>query len=385
MYFSRRIPRTLSPSPWALALDQARSSQILDLASSSPLQWGFGTDQNALLQYLRENTDWQNNHNHANIKQTAMELIARRCSSQGGQCNAQNIVLCASTSEAYAHLFRLLCDDGQRVLVPQPGYPLLEVLASLDGLQCIGYESKFMENGIWQVNWDALEKAATSAQILLVVAPNNPTGAWPSQEDWLRYADICRRNQVHLVIDLVFSDFLRCDNPLPPFAEMQKRITFFTLDGISKSAGLPHWKLGWIRVLGQGESLQNILQGLEWINDAYLSTSALVLAALPEILVQSKSYQMLLKKRLFENEKLLREFGQGRGWKISLSRGGWHSCMHFPLQDDEKMAMELLKKGLIIHPGYLYDFPEDGWLVFSLLGSPAQFYDGLQVLPSVLH
>ena len=87
------------------------------------------------------------------------------------------VALTASTSEAYACLFKLLCDPGDRVLVPQPSYPLLEHLARFEGVEPVPYPLSY--HGTWRIDIPALAEAAGSRpRAIIVVNPNNPTGSF---------------------------------------------------------------------------------------------------------------------------------------------------------------------------------------------------------------
>src|SRR5204862_571006 len=95
---------------------------------------------------------------------------------------ADRVILTASTSEAYSWLFKLLCDPGDEVLVPQPSYPLFEHLTRLDGVSSIGYQLDY--HGRWSVDLSSVERALSPrTRALLVVSPNNPTGNFISQPD----------------------------------------------------------------------------------------------------------------------------------------------------------------------------------------------------------
>ncbi|MDR1811393.1 MAG: aminotransferase class I/II-fold pyridoxal phosphate-dependent enzyme, partial [Candidatus Fibromonas sp.] len=149
-------------------------------------------------------------------------------------------------------------------------------------------------------------------------------------------------------------------------------IPIFLLDGLSKSAGLPHIKVGWINAVVPEEQKQHIYDSLEYILDSQLNCSYLSQALCARVLPRAGDFQKKVIERLKANRILLGDYFSKMGAKIIPSAGGWYQSFYFPNADDEKLCLNLLKERQILtHPGFLFDF-EDGWLVGSLLqNSPA--------------
>ena len=129
---------------------------------------------------------------------------------KGTPVSADQIVLTASTSEAYSLLFKLLCDPVDSVLVPQPSYPLFELLTALDGVPASPYRLDY--NGVWTIDRHSVEKAVSArTRAILAVSPNNPTGSMLRQDDrdWL--VGLCSECALALIVDEVFADY-----PLAP-------------------------------------------------------------------------------------------------------------------------------------------------------------------------
>src|SRR5438874_4938569 len=163
-----------------------------------------------------------------------------------------NVVITASTSEAYAYLFKLLTDPGDAILMARPSYPLLEHLASLELIELHSFPLEFHKR--WEIDRARVAQALTPrTRAIVVVNPNNPTGSYvtPREQDELAAFGL------PIISDEVFfsygegTSFVRDD------------VLTFTLGGLSKSAGLPHYKLGWIRVSGPGAA--EAIAGLELI------------------------------------------------------------------------------------------------------------------------
>jgi len=343
----------LSPSPFELQKRRIFSElkkDILDLTISSPMQGGISFDISQDLLYLSEHPEWQNGAPNARGQIYAREAVA-----EYHNCNVEDIWITASSSESYLTLFKLLCQKGDCILTPSPGYPLLETLAGIADLHCHPYFLK--QNGKnWQIDIDSFCSAPSNAKIFLLIAPHNPTGHSPSQREWESILAFCEERNMALIIDEVFSAYrfeecfqLNCSANVP----------IFRLDGLSKSLGLAHIKVGWIRTGGNFKDFD----ALEYILDASLNCSYLSQALCARALPKAKLFQEKLLQRLRANRKII--------FDSALScipvQGGWYQSVYFDGANDEELCLHLLKEhGILTHPGFLFDFPE-GYLVVSLL------------------
>lgn len=378
--FSTRLPASLEPTPLAAAVAarRARGGRILDLALSNPTTAGLAYPETLA-------TAWSNvaalryDPNPRGL-QTTRETVSDWYTSVGQHVPPASLVLTASTSEAYSYLFRLLCNPGDEVLVPSPSYPLFEHLARLDAVGVARYMSR--DIGRW-----VLDESHLAAQIgprtraLVAVAPNNPTGHVPSAREWDVLGDTCRRHGLALIVDEVFSPY--------PLAGMDGRIfvpeipgvLVFRLNGLSKLIGMPQAKLGWIAVSGPDAVRDAALDALELIADTYLSVSTPVQVALPTLLREGASVRDRIRQRLHANLAHLRERVAGTAVDVRVPDGGWTVVLRVPcVGDPDDLALRLLERDVIVHPGYFYDLPHDGYVVISLLAREADLREGLDVL-----
>jgi hypothetical protein len=182
-----------------------------------------------------------------------------------------------------------------------------------------------------------------------------------------------------LIVDEVFRDYPLEGGPAgsPP----DSHLTFF-LGGLSKSAGLPHYKLGWIRVGGAEPAKRAAIAALELIADNYLSVSTPVQAALPQLLRIGSEIRAAISERLRSNLHMLRERASAsRSIEVLPVEGGWTVVLRLPAtRSDEERALHLLERGVAVHPGYFFDFPGDGFLVLSLLTPPGDLETGFRII-----
>jgi alanine-synthesizing transaminase len=293
----------------------------------------------------------------------------------------EQVVLTASTSEAYGYLFRLLADPGDNILVPCPSYPLFDYLAGLEGLDTRKYPLR-CARGRWEVDVDRLAAAIDArTRAVVLVSPNNPTGSYLGAADRQAIEQLARECDLALVADEVFGDFaLEAETPSPEsFAGPGATVLTFALSGLSKVLAAPQLKLSWIVVGGPAAWRDEALARMEVIADTYLSVGTHVQLALPALLHLRASAQASVRRRLEENLRLLRQScGANAPFEALPVEGGWYAVLRAD-GDDEQLALSLLTEAdVLVHPGYLFDFPTGGHLVLSLLA--ADFGAGLQRL-----
>ena len=305
----------------------------------------------------------------------ARAAIASDYAADGVIVDPDRIVLTVSTSEAYALLFKLLADPGDQVLVPQPSYPLFESLTSLEGVVSTPYHLDY--HGVWSIDRDSVMRASGSrTRAVLVVSPNNPTGSMLrfTDRDWL--ASLCGERRWALIADEVFAGY-----PLRPARDAvscigETRALTFVLGGLSKSAGLPQLKLGWISVNGPDALVSQALERLEVICDTYLSVSTPVQVAAPALLAAGRSIRNNIRARISTNLASLERLLAGAS-SITLlpPEGGWSVALRVPaVESEEALVLRLLRDhNVLVHPGFFFDFASEAYIVVSLLPEPSVF------------
>jgi len=292
--------------------------------------------------------------------------------------NPDHLTLTTSTSEGYSHIFRLLCNPGDEVLVPKPSYPLFEFLADLCDVKLVAYPLIY-DHG-WQLDFDSLYKAATSqSRAVIVVHPNNPTGSYASSAEASALNAFCRDYDLALIVDEVFLDYAHDGTARSSFVANTDVLTF-TLSGVSKISALPQMKFAWIATTGPEVLAANARARMEIIADTYLSLNAPVQHAATVLLEQRKQVQPVLLDRLRVNlGELDRQLATTPSCTRFNTEGGWYAVVRVPVtQSDEDLVVDLVRKmGVIVHPGHFYDFTGEGHLVLSLITEPEVFREGI--------
>ena len=381
--FSQRTGWKLTPNKYTQALEEIRSSgkPLIDLTISNPTECGLAYDSKAILDAF-QNTNALNYEPDAKGLLSARQEVARYYGEEHNITVDPNaVILTTSTSEAYSYIFRLLCNPQEEVLVPKPSYPLFDFLADLQDVELIPYSLHYAHG--WFIDFESLRRALTSkTRAILLVHPNNPTGSYVKSEEVQQLNALCRENNVALIVDEVFLDYSLEIRPRRSFVGNHDALTF-TLSGLSKTAALPQMKVAWMVTTGPNTQTQTALERLEVIADTYLSLSSSAQRAFPQLLAQRKTLQPQLLNRIRNNWTYLRSsLREILGCEPLDVEGGWYAVLRICQKvSDEDLSIELMQHaGVIVHPGHFYDFPNDGYLVVSLISQEQDFRNGIDKL-----
>ena len=344
---------------------------------------------------------------------SAREALVRHLALEGLDVPARDAVLVASSSEAYANLFKIFCNPGDNVLVPSPSYPLFDELARWEGIELRPYRLGFA--GEWHLDVESVRAVCNErTRAILVVSPNNPTGSCltvaelhelaafglpiiadevfaKAPRSVLGNADIPKARagrgrpvsfENALCISTSPSDDLG-RFPASQHSPSGKRIRTLSardvlhahphvvLDGLSKRLALPQVKCGWMLLGGPASFCSELRSRLEFALDAQLSLGAPVSHALGELLAHEDLARDALARRIESSEAALREAFSGTTVSVLPREAGWSAVLRVPCDDDSVLAIRLLDAyGIYVLPGALFGFSSPGVLVVSLLTAP---------------
>lgn len=373
--FSSRLRQAAGRNRLAVALERRRAAglPIIDLTLSNPTSAGLAYPNGLLAPMVHDRSLRYDPEPFGllSARQAVSDDLARR----GLSVPAGRIVLTASTSEAYSLLFKLLCDPGDVVLAPRPSYPLVEHLTDLDGVALEHYRLGF--HGRWELDLQDLRDKAVAARIraIIMISPNNPTGSVVTDAELVAMAEIARDNDSALISDEVFTDY-PISGTQPASALRQQTALTFTLGGLSKSVGLPQLKLGWITVGGPAALVADALERLETICDVYLSVSTPVQIAAPDLLNAGAAIRTQIQERVRGNWAQLTALASANpACSLLPADAGWYAVVQVPaIASEETIVLDLLEHtGVLVHPGYFFDFEREAFLVISLLPEPGVF------------
>ncbi len=359
MVFSKRLAWETHANALSQAVEGRRHAglEILDLTESNPTRAGIAYDEAAILNALSDQRALRYEPSAEGLDE------ARQAVAKYAGVEPERVLLTASSSEAYSLLFKLLCDPGDEVLAPRPSYPLFEFLAALDSVTIRQYPLRYHEG--WWLDTEALRQSVTPhTRAIITVHPNNPTGSYVKPGE----LDAMVSLGLPIISDEVFLDYALTDRvaALASLAS-ETRVPVFGLGGFSKALGLPQMKLGWIIHNGSVE----IRDRLSLIADTYLSVSAPIQHAASRWFDLRAAFQQQMLARLRDNLAHIPE--------ALRVEGGWYVILRLPAtRTEDEWCQRFLEAGVLVQPGYFYDFETEPYIVLSLLTRPEVFREGLR-------
>ena len=318
----------------------------------------------------------------------AREALAAFLHEQGNTATADDLYILSSTSEAYSWLIKLLCNAGDAVLAPKPGYPLIESIARLECVDMIEYQQRF--DGSWYIDVAGLREALEGEdggriRALVLINPNNPTGSYVKASEREAIVRLCHDHEVAIIADEVFYDY-----DLEPFdgnarlAGETGTLTF-ALDGFSKTLAAPHAKVGWIQVSGPAAEVDEAKRRLDVVADDYLPMSEIIAKQIPAMLGAAAAQTARVRERVQTNlaalHTMLDDDEQGMV-SVLRAEGGWNVLLRVPsVLDENELVLSMIEKhGISGQPGYFFDMTSNGYLAISLLPEPDEFRHNVQTV-----
>jgi len=386
--FSHRTNWHRQPNRLAKLLDARRASgkPIYDLTVSNPTECGFTYPEQEILSALSHVKALQY-HPDPRGSLSARQAVSEYYRAKGIIVAPTNISLTASTSEAYSLMFKLLCNHGDSILVPKPSYPLFEYLAQVNDVHLQHYLLRYDHE--WQIDIDSIRNAVTpQTKAIVLVNPHNPTGTFIKKDEYQQIVQITKAHQLALIVDEVFIDYPLCDDETRlGSTACESEVLTFTLNGISKMIGLPQMKLGWVVVSGESLVVSEAVERLEILCDTFLSVNTPVQVALPKLIEHRKITQRQILQRIRSNFSYLQSHisNHQSPYSVLTAEGGWYAIIRVPrTHTDEEWALQVLEqKGVCVHPGYFFDFDEEGYLVVSLLVAEKMFHHAVGELANL--
>lgn len=376
VHFSSRVDIS-APNPIAAAQASAATAGITlgKLNDSNPTRHGLAPQEIP-------------NVYEANPRgpKAARESLAGFLGDQSGRAvDPERLYLLSSTSEAYSWLIKLLCDAGDAVLAPKPGYPLIESIAGLECVHAIEYQLHY--DGAWYIEPADIAAILDSPEgervrALVLINPNNPTGSYVKENECEALVALCRERGIAIIADEVFFDY-----DLEPIAANRRLageegVLTFALDGFSKMLAAPHAKVGWIRVSGPDDDVAEAQRRLDVIADDYLPMSDIIAGCIPALLDAAEAQTDRVRERVRGNLAALHRMLESDELgvvNVLRPEGGWNVLLRVPsVLDENELVLKLIADHRLTgQPGYFFDMTSNGYLAVSLLPEPEEFKRGI--------
>ncbi|MFW6215468.1 MAG: pyridoxal phosphate-dependent aminotransferase [Alkalispirochaetaceae bacterium] len=329
---------------------------------------------------------------HPQGSPAARRAVAEFDQKRGVATDPERVIITASTSEAYLLIFTTVLEEGKRVLLPAPGYPLFDYLSRQAGVEVMSYP--LSPSYGYKLRSRLLPAGGPASRVgaAVIVSPGNPTGHIMDETEQRRLFRLARKHGFPIIVDEVFSDLCYREEGFPVAAKLAARegVTVFTLNGLSKLLASADMKLGWITV--HGPEAERYTEALAFANDLLLGANSYIQHALPDLMEALEPFRNAMREEIRRRrEILLEEAAELPGLTLIPAEGGIYATLSIGSAweaagyDDEAIAVGLLEEErTYLHPGYFYQGEElgegEGFLVVTHLAGEERLREGMKRL-----
>jgi alanine-synthesizing transaminase len=241
---------------------EAAGHRIIKLNLGNPAPFGLNAPEDVIRDVIQNLPDAQG-YSDARGIQTARLAVAQSFERRGvGEVGPDDVFLGNGVSELIVMSLQALLDTGDEVLVPSPDYPLWTGAVNLCGGRAVHY--RCVEENDWQPDLDHLaSQISERTRALVIINPNNPTGAVYSREILLGMLDLARRHELLVLTDEIYDQILYEGAVHESAAALAPDLLVLTLGGLSKTYRLAGFRAGWLVVSGPRQHAADYLDGLE--------------------------------------------------------------------------------------------------------------------------
>ena len=276
---------------------EAAGRKVRYLNIGDPIAFGFRTPPHMIEAVERAMRDGHNGYAPSVGILTAREAVTTECVQRGMPMTPDRVVITSGTSEGIELALNALAGPGDEVLIPVPTYPLYTAVLAKIGARPIFYRTDAARG--WQPDIDHIRGLITPAtRALVVIDPNNPTGATYSAEARRALVDLADRHNFPLLADEVYAD-LAFDGPVSALAAVNPDAPVITFSSLSKAYLAPGWRSGWLAV-AETERLDDVLAGIKKLADGRLCSTGPMEYALAAALTGDRSHQQVFRDALRE-------------------------------------------------------------------------------------
>ncbi|MFX4290916.1 pyridoxal phosphate-dependent aminotransferase [Streptomyces bohaiensis] len=363
---------------------EAAGQRILRLNTGNPAAFGFECPPEILEDILR-NVGEAHGYGDAKGLLAARRAVQQHYQTKGIMLSVEDVYLGNGVSELIQMAMQALLDDGDEVLVPAPDYPLWTASVSLSGGTAVHYRCD--EQSDWMPDLADIERKVTDrTKAIVVINPNNPTGAVYSEEMLRGLTDIARRHGLVVCSDEIYDRILYDDAVHHSTAAVAPDLLTLTFNGLSKNYRVAGYRCGWMAVCGPKEHASNYIEGLTILANMRLCANMPAQHTVAAALGGRQSIEQLVLPggRMREQRDITYEMlTQIPGITCVKPKGALYAFPRldpqvFPIKDDRQMVLDLLRAEqiMIVH-GTGFNWPEPDHFRIVTLPPPEQLADAI--------
>ena len=354
---------------------EAAGRKVRYLNIGDPITFGFRTPPHLVEAVQKAVRDGHNGYAPSVGIPAAREAVAAECHQRGMPLSADRVVITSGTSEGIELTLTALAEAGDEVLIPVPTYPLYTAVLAKIGARAVFYRTDPSRG--WQPDVDHVRSLVTPrTKALVVIDPNNPTGATYPDDTRRALLEIADVNNIPLLADEVYAD-LAFDGPVQAFAQQNPDAPVITFSSLSKAYLAPGWRSGWMAV-GRTDRLDGVLAGVKKLADGRLCSTGPMEFALVAALTGDRSHQAAFRTALRERAVLSHQrLNAIDGITSVMPSAAFYTMPKVALPPgltDEDYVLALLRATgvLCVYGSGFNADPNDGFFRVVFLASPAE-------------
>jgi len=354
---------------------EAAGRKVQYLNIGDPVQFGFRTPPHLIEAVERAMRDGYNGYVPSAGIEPARVAVAGEYVRRGVPVSPDRVVITQGTSEGIELALSVLVDAGDEVLIPTPNYPLYTALLSKLGASAVYYRTDAERE--WQPDLDDIRRRITPrTRALVVIDPNNPTGAVYPEATRRALIDLAEKAGLTILADEVYGD-VSFDGPTPLLGSLAPDAPIISFSSLSKAYLAPGWRTGWL-VVGRSPRLDDALAGIRKMADGRLCSAGPMQYAVAPALDGDRSHQQAFADALRERaEVTTRRINAIPGMRCVMPRAAFYAMPQVvlpPGRTDADYVLALLRAtGILCVHGSGFGMPaEDGYFRLVFLASPEE-------------
>jgi len=354
---------------------EAEGQRILKLNVGNPAPFGLEAPHE-ILRDVAMNLPEATGYSDSQGIFSARKAVLQYYQSKGllSAVDVRDVYLGNGVSELIVMTMQALMNDGDEVLIPMPDYPLWTAATNLSGGTAVHYRCNEDDN--WQPDIDDIKSKITSkTKGIVVINPNNPTGALYSDENLKQIIEVAKEHNLIIMADEIYDRVLYDDVEHKPMSTLTDEVLVLSYNGLSKSHRIAGFRAGWMMVSGKKQHATDFIEGLDMLASMRLCSNVQGQYAIQTAMGGYQSMKELTseKGRLFkQREMAISRLNAIPGISCTMPQGAFYCFPKmdpeiYPIKDDMEFMMDLLidEKVLMVQgTGFNWDTPDHFRLVF---------------------
>ncbi|WBL17813.1 MULTISPECIES: pyridoxal phosphate-dependent aminotransferase [Citricoccus] len=364
---------------------EAAGHRIMKLNIGNPAPFGFEAPE-AILKDMYSNLPHAQGYSDSRGIYSARTAVSQYYESRGiRDITVDDVYIGNGVSEMISMVLTALLDDGDEVLIPSPDYPLWTGATTLAGGRAVHY--RCVEEEGWAPDIEHLESLITErTKGIVVINPNNPTGAVYSRQTLMEITDLARRNNLVLMADEIYEKITYDGARHINLAGLSDDVFTLTFSGLSKAYRVAGYRSGWVAVSGPKHRAEDFLEGLTLLANMRMCANVPAQHAIQTALggYQSINDLLLPGGRLLEQRNLAQKLlSDIPGVSVQPAHGALYLFPKldpeiYPIDDDEKFVIELLRQEkILVSHGGAFNYPNTDHFRLVTLPSVDDLEEGI--------